>query len=124
MRELKVTADLGYKSFMKLADFTSHNELAYAMKDSNVVISTIGSKYYTKTEADLEESNIRIPMAIAKAAKANPNIKRLIMIGQAGADPNSASRRLRTKWVGEQEVKEIFPEVTFIRPTIMFNTIR
>lgn len=124
MRELKVTADLGYKSFMKLADFTSHNELAFAMKDSNVVISTIGSKYYTKTEADLEESNIRIPMAIAKAARANPNIKRLIMIGQAGADPNSASRRLRTKWVGEQEVKEIYPEVTFIRPTVMFNTIR
>lgn len=123
MRELKVTADLGYKSFMRLADFTSHNELAYSMKDSNVVISCIGSQTYTKREKDFEEANIRIPIAIAKAAKANPNIKRLIMVSSAGADPNSASRRLRTKWVGEQEVREIFPEVTIIRPTCMFNTI-
>jgi len=124
MRELKVTADLGYKSFVRLADFTSHNELSYTMKDSNVVVSCIGSKMYYKTEADFEESNIRIPVAIAKAAKANPRIKRLIMIGQAGADPNSASRKLRTKWVGEQAVKEIYPEVTFLRPTVMFNTIQ
>ena len=123
MRELKVTGDLGYKSFMRLADFTSHNELSYAMKDANVAISCIGSKMYYRTEAEFEESNIRIPIAIAKAAKANPNIKRLVMIGQAGADPNSASRRLRTKWIGEQAVKEIYPEVTFLRPTVMFNTI-
>lgn len=31
--------------------------------------------------------------------------------------------RLRTKWIGEQEVKEIFPDVTILRPTYMFNTI-
>jgi dTDP-4-dehydrorhamnose reductase len=31
--------------------------------------------------------------------------------------------RLRTKWIGEQEVKEIYPDVTILRPTMMFNTI-
>jgi len=31
--------------------------------------------------------------------------------------------RLRTKWIGEQEVKEIFPDVTIMRPTYIFNTI-
>jgi NADH dehydrogenase (ubiquinone) 1 alpha subcomplex subunit 9 len=31
--------------------------------------------------------------------------------------------RLRTKWIGEQEVKEIYPNVTILRPTCMFNTI-
>lgn len=31
--------------------------------------------------------------------------------------------RLRTKWIGEQEVKEIFPDVTILRPTYMLNTI-
>ena len=29
--------------------------------------------------------------------------------------------RLRTKWIGEQEVKEIYPDVTIVRPTYMFN---
>lgn len=40
-------------------------------------------------------------MAIAKAAAANPNVKKLIHVSAAGADPNSQSMRLRTKWIGE-----------------------
>jgi len=31
--------------------------------------------------------------------------------------------RLRTKWIGEQEVKAIFPDVTILRPTYMLNPI-
>ena len=41
----------------------------------------------------------------------------------AGADPNSQSKRLRTKWIGEQEVKAICPDVTIIRPTYMVQGI-
>lgn len=62
-------------------------------------------------------------MAIAKTAAENPHVKRLIHISAAGADPNSQSMRLRTKWIGEQEVKEIFPDVTILRPTYMFNPL-
>jgi NADH dehydrogenase (ubiquinone) 1 alpha subcomplex subunit 9 len=62
-----------------------------------------------------------VPVAIAKACAANPNVKRLIHVSAAGADPNSQSMRLRTKWIGEQEVKEIFPNVTIIRPTYMMD---
>ncbi len=122
-KELKVTADLGYKSYMRLQDFTSEKECAHAIKDSNVVINCIGSKIYTKKDKDFEDSNIRVPIAIAKAAKAAKNVKRFIHISAAGADPNSHSRRLRTKWLGEQEVKEIFPNVTILRPTLMMNNI-
>ena len=122
-KELKTTADLGYKTYMKLTDFTSEKEIAYSLKDSNVVISCIGSKVYYKKDKDFEDANIRVPMAIAKAAKNNPKVKRLIMLSAAGADPNSHSRRLRTKWIGEQEVKQIYPEVTFLRPTYIFNLL-
>ena len=100
-KELKTTADLGYKTYMKLTDFTSEKEVAYTLRDSNVVISCIGSKVYTKKDKDFEDSNIRVPMAIAKAVKNNPKIKRFIYFSAAGADPNSHSRRLRTKWLGE-----------------------
>lgn len=122
-KELKVTADLGYKTYMRLNDFTSEKECAHAIKDSNVVINCIGSKVYTKKDKDFEDANIRVPVAIAKAAKAAKNVKRFIHISAAGADPNSHSRRLRTKWLGEQEVKEIFPNVTILRPTLMMNNI-
>jgi NADH dehydrogenase (ubiquinone) 1 alpha subcomplex subunit 9 len=122
-KELKTTADLGYKAYMKLTDFTSEREIAYSLKDSNVVISCIGSKIYTKKDKDFEDSNIRVPMAIAKAVKNSSKVKRFIYVSAAGADPNSHSRRLRTKWLGEQEVKDIYPNVTILRPTYMFNLL-
>ena len=123
LKELKTTADLGYKAFMRLNDFTSERECAYALKNSNVVIAAVGSKVYMKKEKDFEDSNIRVPMAIAKAVRANPKIKRFVYVSAAGADPNSQSARLRTKWIGEQEVKAIFPDVTIIRPTYMMNLL-
>lgn len=61
-------------------------------------------------------------MTIAKAVKKS-KAKRFIYVSAAGADPNSQSRRLRTKWIGEQEVKAIFPDVTILRPTMMVNTL-
>lgn len=54
-----------------------------------MVVNCIGSKVYYDKEKDFEDSNIRVPIAIAKAAAANPNVKRLIHISAAGADPNS-----------------------------------
>lgn len=104
MKELKTTGDLGNKVLMKLTDFTSEKECAFAIKDSNVVISCIGSHVWTKKDKDFEDANIRVPMAIAKAAKEardKRKVKRFIYVSAAGADPNSHSRRLRTKWLGE-----------------------
>jgi NADH dehydrogenase (ubiquinone) 1 alpha subcomplex subunit 9 len=123
LKETKPSADLGYKSYLKLTDFTSENECSYALKDSNVAISCIGNHVFTKKDKDFEDSNIRVPMAIAKAVKNSGKIKRFIYVSAAGADPNSHSKRLRTKWLGEQEVKEIYPNVTILRPTYIFNLL-
>ena len=101
VKELKTTSDLGYKSMIKLQDFTSERELLYSMQNSNVAISTIGSRVFYKKESEFEEANIRVPMAIANAVKKSPHIKRFIYVSAAGADPNSQSKRLRTKWIGE-----------------------
>ena len=122
-KEVKPTADLGYKAYVKLNDFTNQDELAHVIRKQNVVVNCIGSRIHCQRESEFEESNIRVPMAIAKACAANPNVKRLIHVSAAGADPNSQSMRLRTKWIGEQEVKEAFPDVTIIRPTYMMSTV-
>lgn len=69
---------------------------------------------------DYEESNIEIPREIAKVCarkKKEGTLKRFIHFSAAGASPDAISRRLRTKWQGEEEVKKYFPEVTIIRPT-------
>ena len=123
IKELKTTADLGYKQFIRLQDFTSERECTYAVRDSNVVISAVGSKVYYKKQQDFEDANINVPIAIAKAVKNSPNVKRFVYVSAAGADPNSSSIRLRTKWIGEQEVKAICPDVTIVRPTYIVNLL-
>jgi NADH dehydrogenase (ubiquinone) 1 alpha subcomplex subunit 9 len=45
----------------------------------------------------------------------------LIHFSACGASPDAISRRLRTKWLGEQEVLKYFPEATIIRPTTIFG---
>lgn len=120
-RELRVNADLGYKTNIRIMDFTDQNEIDVTMRHSNVVVCAIGSKKFYKTQEEFDEANIDVPVTIAKAVRDNPQIKRFIYISAAGADPNSASRLLRTKWLGEQRVKEIYPDVTILRPTTMFN---
>jgi len=88
-REMKPTADLGHKAYVHLRDFSNHDEIRHVIRDQNVVINTIGSRVFYQTEKEFEEANIHIPMAIAKVAKENPNVKRFIHISAAGADPNS-----------------------------------
>ena len=78
---------------------------------------------YYKNEKDFEDANINVPIAIAKAVKNAPNVKRFIYVGHTGADPNSSSMKLRTKWIGEQEVKAIYPDVTIVRPTYIVNLL-
>lgn len=92
------------------------------MKDSNVVVCTIGAQAFLDKESDFEEANILVPRNIAKCVAKTPGIKRFIYVSHAGADPNSPSQNLRTKWVGEQEVKKAFPDVTIIRPCWTYNT--
>ena len=42
---------------MRLNDFTSEREVGYSLKNSNVVISCVGSKVYSKKEKDSEEDD-------------------------------------------------------------------
>jgi len=102
---------------------TSEREVGFAVGNSNVVVSCVGSHVFYKKEKEFEDANIRVPMAIAKSVRDSKNVKRFVYISAAGADPNSQSKRLRTKWIGEQEVKAIYPDVTILRPTYMFNLL-
>ena len=102
---------------------TNVDDIRHVIRDQNVVVNTIGNRIGFMTEKEFEDANINVPMAIAKVAAENPNVKRFIHVSAAGADPNSQSMRLRTKWIGEQEIKEIYPDVTILRPTYCFNPL-
>ena len=71
-KEIKTTADLGYKTYIKMQDMTNPKELAFSLQSSNVAISCIGSHVFYKKEADFEDANIHVPMAIARAVRDSP----------------------------------------------------
>lgn len=50
-KEIKPTADLGYKAYVKLNDFTNPKEIAHVIRDQNTVINCIGSKVYYQKES-------------------------------------------------------------------------
>jgi len=88
-KEIKTSTDLGYKNLLKIQDMMNEKELAFSMQSSNVVISCIGSHVFFKKDSEFEESNIHVPMAIARAVRDSPHVKRFVYVSAAGADPNS-----------------------------------
>ncbi len=105
--------------YQQVNDLTNPYDIELAIKDCDIVINMVGAKRVLKNDEDYEEANIIIPREIAKmCAKMQYNkVKRFIHFSACGASPDAISRRLRTKWQGEQEVKKYFPEVTIVRPT-------
>lgn len=81
----------------------------------------VGPRRKIKTLQDAENININIARRVAKACARNPEVKRLIHFSAAGAAPDSPSVDLRTKYIAEQEVLDIFPNATIIRPCTVYG---
>ena len=70
---------------------------------------------------EAENINIGHSRRIARAVARNPNVLRYIQFSAAGADPASETIDFKTKYYAEQEVKDIFPNVTIFRPCTIFG---
>jgi uncharacterized protein YbjT (DUF2867 family) len=60
------------------------------------------------------------PARLARFAR-DAGIERFVHISAIGADPRSPSAYARTKAAGEQAVRDAFPTVTILRPSIVFG---
>lgn len=119
LHKMRSWGAVGSRYFSYCPDITNEWDLENAIKDCDVIINFIGSRSVIRYDEDYDEANVIIPRKVAQMCaklKGNP-VKRLIHFSAAGAYPDAVSRRLRTKWLGEQEVKLNFPEATIIRPT-------
>jgi NADH dehydrogenase (ubiquinone) 1 alpha subcomplex subunit 9 len=102
--------------------------------DADIVINLIGKHYETrqpyqtktfpyigyKTNFSYANNNIDIPVMLAELCK-EMQVDNFIHVSTAGASPDHGSEWMRTKYEGEQAVKEIYPWVTIVRPTQMFG---
>jgi uncharacterized protein YbjT (DUF2867 family) len=60
------------------------------------------------------------PARFARFAR-EAGVDRIVHISAIGADPRSSSAYARTKAAGEQAVRDAFPTVTILRPSVVFG---
>lgn len=101
------------------ADVWDEATVAPALEGSEAVINTVGH-YVARGKATFEAIHGQGAMQVARAS-ANAGVRRLVHISGIGADPASGSPYVRARGIGERLVKEAFPEVTILRPSVMFG---
>jgi nucleoside-diphosphate-sugar epimerase len=133
MRDIKVSFDLGRTRFVFYSprDVDSVREV---IADADVVVNMIGKYYETWQPAQVDkfpyigyqsnytfhDTNVTLAKTIAQACL-DMQVDNLIHVSSASANPLSRSEWSRTKFQGEQAVKEIYPWATIIRPTQLFG---
>lgn len=107
------------QSMLCHADFAEPTSLGALAAGSDIVINSTGILFQRgKQRFDLIHH--QGPHHLAQAA-AKAKVQHFIHISALGAEPNSRSAYLRSKWQGEQKIKQAFPSAQIIRPSLLFS---
>ncbi|KAM4734402.1 LOW QUALITY PROTEIN: NADH dehydrogenase [ubiquinone] 1 alpha subcomplex subunit 9, mitochondrial [Anableps anableps] len=110
--------DLGQIIFMEW-DARNKDSIQRAIEHSNVVINLVGREWETRNYR-FEDVFVTIPQQLARATK-EAGITKFIHMSHLNADMRSPSKYLRNKAVGEQAVREEFPDAIIMKPSEMFG---
>jgi len=104
---------VGQFGFVK-ADITHAGSTRAAVQGASAVINLVGAfRYMTAIHVDGARN-------VAEAAR-DAGAGSLVHISAIGADPDSEAEYGCTKGRGEQAVRKAFPQVTIIRPSLVFG---
>lgn len=117
-RFLKVPGDLGVVNFVEF-DLRNLKSIEEAVKYSDIVYNLVGVDYDTRN-FKMADVNIEGARRIAQATK-DAGVPRLIHVSSHDADPNSESVFYATKGIAEQVVRDIYPDVTIVRPAPLYG---
>lgn len=133
MKHIRPHFDIGRTRFVYYSprDIESVRDV---IADADIVINMIGKYYETsqpiqtdkfpyigmQTNYNFEDVNVTIPKTIAQLCL-EMQVDHLIHVSSAKASPDSNSEWARTKYEGEQAVKDIYPWATIIRPTQLYG---
>ncbi|MGB3710770.1 MAG: complex I NDUFA9 subunit family protein [Erythrobacter sp.] len=112
--ELKPLADLGQLQFAR-CDIRSEDSIAAVLAGASHVVNLVGA-----FDGDLIELMGEAPGRMARIASDN-GVKAFVHLSAIGADAESEVDYARAKALGEQRVREGFPNATILRPSIVFG---
>jgi len=123
--DLKTAGGLGQMLFTEF-HLNDEASIAKAVQHSHVVINLIGREFETRN-FNYEEANAIGPARIARISK-QMGVKRFVHLSAMNVDQSyegycvkGGSRFLKSKRLGEELVREEFPEAIIIRPAEMFG---
>tara|TARA_B100000242_G_scaffold205625_1_gene149183 strand:+ start:54 stop:1007 length:954 start_codon:yes stop_codon:yes gene_type:complete len=108
----------GQVSVKKVEKFSESN-LDYLVKGADIVYNLIGILYETKKNT-FANVHVNIPREIANAAKRN-GVRNFIHLSALNIEKSVTSSYSQSKLLGEEAVKEKFPNCVIIRPSVVFG---
>jgi uncharacterized protein YbjT (DUF2867 family) len=101
------------------ANVRYRDSLIAAAEDADAVINLVGILYSAgkQTFNSVQDEGAGNVAAVAKAAGA----RAFVHVSAIGADPDSPSTYARTKAAGEAAVKDVLPDATIFRPSVVFG---
>ena len=119
VHHLKVMGDLGQIQFRRF-DLREEDRIRDLVKYSNIVINIVGRDHET-SNFSYYDVHVQGAASIAQACK-DMGVERLIHFSAYNASYSSPSAFMVTKKEGEDIVRDIFPDVTILKPTELFGS--
>ncbi|XP_034941122.1 NADH dehydrogenase [ubiquinone] 1 alpha subcomplex subunit 9, mitochondrial [Chelonus insularis] len=122
---LKLMGDLGQILFHPF-HLCDEDSIRKCIKYSNVVINLIGRDWETKNFS-FNDVHVEGARRLARLCR-EANVERFIHVSHLNASPDpepiffeNGSELMKAKWMGEQAVREEFPDATIIRPSYVYG---
>ena len=99
--------------------FAGEDKIEQAVADADMVVNAVGILNETgqQTFGAVHYQGARQIAAVAAMSK----VKRLVLVSSISSDPDSTAIYAQTKALGEIAVRGIFPDVTVVRPSVVFG---
>jgi NADH dehydrogenase len=116
-QDLRVLGDVGQIQLVQ-ANVRFPESVARALEGADAVVNLVGV-LAENGKQNFRTLHVDAPRIIAEAAAAH-GVRRMAHVSSLGAGPKG-SRYARTKFEGEQRVREVLSEAVILRPSIIFG---
>jgi len=118
VRPLKLAADLGMTRFLPTT-IRSLDDIEAAVDGCNVVVNLLG-RHVESTRWSFQDVNATFPSVLAQVC-ADRGVERFVHVSALGGYMDSPSAFSRSKAIGEELVREAYPDATILRPATIFG---